>query len=66
MAVQDLSGSGTTASQMPGESISTTPHMESIAVSTNGIAKLLKNLHLHKAAGPDQIKLLVLQGGSMM
>ena len=35
--------------------------MESITVSTNGIAKLLKDLNPHKAAGPDQIKPLVLQ-----
>ena len=35
--------------------------MESITVSTNGIAKLLKDLNPHKAAGPVQIKPLVLQ-----
>ena len=62
MAVQDLSDSGTIdPSQIPGECLNTTPHMESITVSTNGIAKLLKDLNPHKAAGPDQIKLLVLQ-----
>ena len=48
-------------SQKPDECLITTPHMESITVSTNGIAKLLKDLNLHKAAGPDQIKPLVLQ-----
>ena len=35
--------------------------MESISISVNGIAKLLKDLNPHKAAGPDQIKPLVLQ-----
>ena len=62
MAVQDLSDSGTIdPSQIPGECLNTTPHMESITVSTKGIAKLLKDLNPHKAAGPDQIKPLVLQ-----
>ena len=62
MAVQDLSDNGTIdPSQIPGECLNTTPQMESITVSTNGIAKLLKDLNPHKAAGPDQIKLLVLQ-----
>ena len=62
MAVQDLSDSDTIdPSQIPGECLNTTPHMESITVSTNGIAKLLEDLNPHKAAGPDQIKPLVLQ-----
>ena len=62
MAVQVLSDNCTIdPSQIPGECLNTTPHMESITVSTNGIAKLLKDLNPHKAAGPDQIKLLVLQ-----
>ena len=62
MAVQDLSDNGTIdPSQIPGECLNTTPHMETIIVSTNGIAKLLKDLNPHKAAGPDQIKPLVLQ-----
>ena len=62
MAVQDLSDNGTIdPSQIPGECLDTTPHMESITISTNGIVKLLKDLNPHKAAGPDQIKLLVLQ-----
>ena len=62
MAVQDLSDSGTIdPSQITGECLNTTPHMESITVSTNGIAKLLKDLNPHKAAWPDQIKPLVLQ-----
>ena len=62
MAVQDLSDSGTIIpSQIPGECLNTTPHMESITISTNGIVKLLKDLNPHKAAGSDQIKPLVLQ-----
>ena len=62
IAVQDLSDNGTIdPSQIPGECLSTTPHMESITISTNGIAKLLKRLNPHKAAGPYQIKPLVLQ-----
>ena len=62
MTVQSLSDNGTIdPSQIPGECLSTTPHMESITISTNGIAKLLKHLNPHKAAGPDQIKPLVLQ-----
>ena len=47
--------------QVPGECLSTTPHMESITVSVNGIVKLLKDLNSHKAAGPDQLKPLALQ-----
>ena len=62
MAVQDFSDNGTIdPTQIPGECLNTTPQMESITVSTNGIAKLLKDLNPHKAAGPDQIKPLVLQ-----
>ena len=62
MAVQGLYDSDTIdPSQIPGECLNTTPHMESITVSTNGIAKLLKDLNPHKAAGPNQIKPLVLQ-----
>ena len=60
MAVQDLSGSGTIdPSQIPSECLSTTSHMESITVSTNGIAKLLKDLNPHKAAGPDKIDMFL-------
>lgn len=58
MAVQDLVDSD---ANVPGECLSTTPHMESITVSVNGIVKLLKDLNPHKAAGPDQLKPLVLQ-----
>ena len=63
MAVQDLSHSGTIdPSQIPGECPGTTFHMESITVSTNGIAKHLKDLNPHKKAEPHQIKPQVLQG----
>ena len=62
MAVQDLSDNDTIdPSQILRECLSATPHMESITVSTNGIAKLLKYLNPNKAAGRDQIKALVLQ-----
>ena len=48
MAVQDLSDSGTIdPSQIPGECLNITPHTESITVSTNGIAKLLKDINPH-------------------
>ena len=63
MAMQDLVDSGATDPlQIPGECLSTTPHMESITVSVNGIVKLLKpDLNPHKAAGPDHLQPLVLQ-----
>lgn len=37
------------------------PVMPEILISTNGVLKLLSNLKPHKAAGPDNIKPLVLQ-----
>ena len=62
MTVQDLSDRGAIdPSQVQGDILSSTPKMESISVSLNGIVKLLKDLNPHKAAGPDQIKPLVLQ-----
>ena len=62
MAMQDLMDSGANDPlQVPGECLSTTSHMESIFVSVNGIVKLLKDLNPHKAAGPHQLKRLVLQ-----
>ena len=61
IAVQDISDGGTIDPlQIPGGCLSTTPRMESITVSANGFAKLFKDLNPRKAAGPDQIKLLVL------
>ena len=48
MSVQDLSDRGVIdPSQVQGESLSSTPHMESISISVNGIAKLLKDLNPH-------------------
>ncbi|KAH3800380.1 hypothetical protein DPMN_154013 [Dreissena polymorpha] len=35
--------------------------MPDIELSINGIEKLLKNLNPHKAAGPDQIRPIVLK-----
>ena len=35
--------------------------MEDITVSCKGVVKLLKNLKLHKAAGPDDIPLMLLK-----
>ena len=35
--------------------------VEDIAVSCKGVVKLLKNLKLHKAAGPDDIPLMLLK-----
>ena len=62
MTVQDLSDRGAIyQSQVQGEILNSTPKMESISVFLNGIVKLLKDLNPHKAAGPDQIKPLVLQ-----
>ena len=62
MTVQDLSDSGAIdLFQVPDESLRTTPHMESISISVNGIVKLLKDLNPHKVAGSDQIKPLVLK-----
>ena len=37
------------------------PKMPDIQVSSNGIEQLLKGLNPHKAAGPDQLKPIVLQ-----
>ena len=48
-------------SQIPSETLSSVPQMPNITVSLNGILKLLKDLNPHKAAGPDQLKPLVLQ-----
>ena len=62
MAVQDLVDDGKLhPSQIPSETLSTVPQMSNITISLNGILKLLKDLNPHKAAGPDQLKPLVLQ-----
>ena len=62
MAVQDLVDNGKLhPSQIPSETLSSVPQMSNITVFLNGILKLLKDLNTHKAAGPDQLKPLVLQ-----
>ena len=62
MAVQDSVDNGLLdPSQIPSETHSSVPQMPNITVSLNGILKLLKDLNPHKAAGPDQLKPLVLQ-----
>ena len=62
MAVQDFVDDGVLhLSQIPSETLSSVPQMQNINVSLNGILKLLKDLNPQKAAGPDQLKLLVLQ-----
>ena len=48
-------------SQIPSETLSSVPQMQNITVSLKGLLKLLKDLNPHKAAGPDQLKPLVLQ-----
>ena len=62
MAVQNYVDDGLLhPSQIPSETLSSVPKMPNITVSLNEILKLLKNLNPHKAAGPDQLKPLVLQ-----
>ena len=62
MAVHDYVGDGLLyPSQIPSETLSSVPQMPNITVSLNGILKLLKDLNPNKAAGPDQLKPLVLQ-----
>ena len=62
MIVQDLSDRGAIdPPQVQGEILSSTPKVESISVSLNGIVKLLKDPNPSKAPGPDQLKPLVLQ-----
>ena len=48
-------------SRILSETFSSVPQMPFITVSLNGIMKLLKDLNPHKAAGPDQLKSLVLK-----
>ena len=48
-------------SHIPSKTLSSVPQMPNIIVSLNGVLKLLKDLNLHKAAGPDQLKSIVLQ-----
>ena len=62
MAVQDLIDAGKMGSKsVPANLINTQPVMPDIQLSENGILKLLKDLNPHKAAGPDELKPLVLK-----
>ena len=45
----------------PAKNINNQPVMPDIKVSENGVLKLLKDLNPHKAAGPDELKPLVLR-----
>ena len=46
---------------VPAKNINDQPVMPNIKVSENEILKLLKDLNPHKAAGPDELKPLVLR-----
>ena len=48
-------------SHISSKTLSSVPQMPDITVSLNGVLKLLTDLNPHKAAGPDQLKLIVLQ-----
>ena len=62
MAVQDLVDTGKIDSKsVPANLINTQPVMPDIQLSENGILKLLKDLNPHTAAGPDELKPLVLK-----
>ena len=62
MAVQDFVDDGIlNPSHIPSKTLSSVPQMPNISVSLNGVLKLLKDLNPHKAAGPDQLKPIVLQ-----
>ena len=61
MAVQDFVDDGIlNQSHVPSKTLSFVPQMPNITVSLNGVLKLLKDLNPHKAAGPDQLKLIVI------
>ena len=61
MAVQDFVDEGIlNPSNIPSKTLSSDPQMPNISVSLNGVLKLLKDLNPHKAAGPDQLKPIVL------
>ena len=62
MAEQDFVDDGIlNPSHIPSKTLSSVPHMPDITVSLNGVLKLLKDLNPHRAAGPDQLKPIVLQ-----
>ena len=48
-----------TKTSLPDLGPSQYPSMEDITVSCEGVVKLLKNLNPHKAAGPDEIPLML-------
>ena len=48
-------------SHIPSKTLSSVPQMPDITVSLNGVLKLLKDLNPQRAAGPDQLKRIVLQ-----
>lgn len=43
------------------DSVSPHPSMPDLTININAVNKLLKNLKLHKAAGPDTIRPLLLK-----
>lgn len=61
MKVQDQADTGREVPHTP-----FSPHnpMRDIDISVKGVEKLLKNLNPHKAAGPDQIRPIVLKNTS--
>ncbi|MEW8544058.1 MAG: reverse transcriptase family protein, partial [Candidatus Thiodiazotropha sp.] len=62
MVVQDQIDEGVISpASVPEQNVSSFSAMSDIYVSENGILKLLKDLNPHKAAGPDELKPLVLQ-----
>ena len=62
MVVQDFINGGILhQSQIPGKTLYSVSQMPIITVSLNGVLKLLKDLNPHKATGPDQLNLIVLQ-----
>ena len=62
IAVQDLVDTGKLDTRsVPAKNIINQPVRPDIKVSENGILKLLKDLNPHKAAGPDELKPLVLR-----
>ena len=62
MAEQDLVDDGIlNPSHIPSKTLSSVPQMPDITVSLNGVLKLLKDLNPHRAAGPDQLKPIVLR-----
>ena len=50
-----------TKTSLPDLGPSQYPSMEDMTVSSEGVVKLLKNLKPHKAAGPDDIPLMLLK-----